>query len=178
MEAFRNHPRIRVSVVITNRSDAGVRERAGSFGVPHYFFPNADWAADPAKILAQLAVYRVDFVLLAGFLRLIPGPMLEAFPGRILNIHPSLLPQFGGKGLYGIKVHEAVCRSGQPESGMTIHLVDSRYDEGPVLFQARCPVLPDDSPRDLADRVLKLEHAHYAQIAAHYITSHPVLPVP
>jgi phosphoribosylglycinamide formyltransferase-1 len=100
---------------------------------------------------------------LAGYLRLLPVEVLRKFPGRVLNIHPALLPKFGGKGMYGRHVHEAVIASGDSESGASVHLVDERYDEGQVLVQRRCSVLPDDTPQSLAARVLKEEHLAYVE---------------
>ncbi len=102
-------------------------------------------------------------VCLAGYMRLLPREVLDAFPNRVLNIHPALLPKFGGKGMYGMRVHEAVLRAGEAESGCTVHLVNERYDEGPILVQLRCPVLPDDTPETLAARVLELEHRAYPE---------------
>jgi len=102
-------------------------------------------------------------VCLAGYMRLLPREVLDAFPGRVLNIHPALLPKFGGKGMYGMRVHEAVLRSGETESGCTVHLVNERYDEGPIVVQLRCPVLPGDTPETLAARVLELEHRAYPE---------------
>ena len=109
------------------------------------------------------ALSSCSIVCLAGFLRLLPTEVLNGFPGRILNIHPSLLPKFGGKGMYGIRVHEAVLAAGENESGCTVHLVSEHYDEGAILLQRRCAVLPDDTPETLAARVLKEEHIAYIQ---------------
>lgn len=102
-------------------------------------------------------------VCLAGYMRLLPKEVLDAFPNRVLNIHPALLPKFGGKGMYGMRVHEAVLRAGETESGCTVHLVNERYDEGPIVHQLRCPVLPGDTPETLAARVLELEHRAYPE---------------
>ncbi|MFN3683119.1 MAG: formyltransferase family protein, partial [Fimbriimonadaceae bacterium] len=102
-------------------------------------------------------------VCLAGYMRLLPKEVLDSFPNRVLNIHPALLPKFGGKGMYGMRVHEAVLRAGEAESGCTVHLVNERYDEGPIVVQLRCPVLPDDTPETLAARVLELEHRAYPE---------------
>lgn len=104
-----------------------------------------------------------DILCLAGFLRLLPDEVLRAFPERILNVHPSLLPKFGGKGMYGIRVHEAVIAAGETESGATVHLVTEHYDEGRILVQRTCPVLPGDSPASLAERVLAEEHRAYIE---------------
>jgi formyltetrahydrofolate-dependent phosphoribosylglycinamide formyltransferase len=120
--------------------------------------------ADPAypQLLIE-ALQDVTVVCLAGYLRLLPVEVLRKFPGRVLNIHPALLPKFGGKGMYGRHVHEAVIASGDSESGASVHLVDERYDEGQVLVQRRCSVLPDDTPQSLAARVLTEEHLAYVE---------------
>ena len=114
--------------------------------------------------MSELKGQRIDLVVLAGFMRLIPAEMVRAFSGRMVNIHPSLLPKHGGKGMFGARVHEAVIAAGEVESGITIHLVTEHYDEGRILFQARCPVLPNDTAATLAERVHALEHAHYPLI--------------
>jgi phosphoribosylglycinamide formyltransferase-1 len=130
--------------------------------VPSYLF-NGKQLKD-GTLLRELQGQRIDLVVLAGFMRLIPAELVQAFPQRILNIHPALLPKFGGKGMYGMHVHEAVIAAGETESGITIHYVNEHYDEGEHLFQARCPVLPHDTPKSLAERIHGLEHAHYARV--------------
>ncbi len=116
---------------------------------------------DILKILNQ---YGIDFVVLAGFLWLVPEYLVKAFKGRMVNIHPALLPRYGGKGMYGMHVHRAVVAHGERETGITIHYVNERYDEGDIVFQARCPVDPDDTPEDVARKVHALEHAHYPRV--------------
>lgn len=115
-----------------------------------------------AEALVQ-ALHEFDWLCLAGYLQLVPSTVLAAFPGRILNIHPALLPKFGGKGMYGHHVHKAVIEAGETESGCTVHLVNERYDEGDIVLQKRCPVLPDDTAETLGARVLALEHTAYAE---------------
>lgn len=127
----------------------------------------------------ELASAGINLLLLAGFMRLLPPELVRAWPGRILNIHPSLLPKYGGKGMYGHRVHQAVLAAGEKESGITIHLVNERYDEGKVLFQAKCPVLPGDDAEALAARIHGLEHAHYPVVVENYLKelrSAPPLP--
>jgi formyltetrahydrofolate-dependent phosphoribosylglycinamide formyltransferase len=114
-------------------------------------------------LLTALKSKNVEWICLAGYMKLLPVEVLQAFPNRILNIHPALLPKFGGKGMYGMHVHEAVIASGDKESGCSIHLVNERYDEGQVIFQLKCPVEEGDTPETLAARVLKLEHQAFAQ---------------
>ena len=106
----------------------------------------------------------ISFLVLAGFLWLIPGNLLNAFPGRIVNIHPALLPKYGGNGMYGERVHEAVIKSGERESGISIHYVNEHYDEGDIIFQARCPVLPEDTAASLAGRIHELEYEYYPRM--------------
>ncbi|HEY0977338.1 MAG TPA: phosphoribosylglycinamide formyltransferase [Flavobacteriales bacterium] len=159
MDHFRGHRLAEVALVGTDRSKAGVVQRAWDAGVPVYTFSGAQLKS--GEVQRELTGQRIDLIVLAGFLRLIPGELVQAFPDRILNIHPGLLPRFGGHGMYGIHVHEAVLAAGEKESGITIHRVNERYDEGEHLFQATCPVLPGDTADTLAARVLALEHEHY-----------------
>jgi formyltetrahydrofolate-dependent phosphoribosylglycinamide formyltransferase len=145
----------RVVLVMSNRTDAGGLARAAAHGVP------AEVLADPADgadWLARLDRHRVDLLVLAGYLKLVPAAVIARFRNRIINIHPALLPAFGGPGMYGRHVHEAVLRSGAAESGATVHLVDEAYDRGAILAQRRVPVLPGDTPDRLAARVLEVEH--------------------
>jgi phosphoribosylglycinamide formyltransferase-1 len=145
----------RVVLVLSDRPDARALDRAREHGVPAEVL---SVPADAAEWLVRLDRHRTDLVVLAGYLKLVPAPVIARFRDRILNIHPALLPSFGGKGMYGLRVHEAVLASGARESGATVHLVDEAYDRGAVLGQARVPVLPDDTPDRLAARVLEVEH--------------------
>ena len=145
----------RVVLVLSDRPDARALERAREHGVPAEVL---SVPADAAEWLVRLDRHRTDLVVLAGYLKLVPAPVIARFRDRILNIHPALLPSFGGKGMYGLRVHEAVLASGARESGATVHLVDEAYDRGAVLGQARVPVLHDDTPDRLAARVLEVEH--------------------
>ena len=141
---FRENEAIQVSLVLSNRSDAYVLERAHRLGVPCNVFPKEDWMAGD-EILAVLQEYHIDFVVLAGFL-------------------VRVLPKFGGKGMYGDRVHEAVVAAGEKKSGITIHYINERYDEGNIVFQAACPVLPTDSPEDVAKKVHALEYEHFPRV--------------
>lgn len=152
-----------VALVLTNRRDAFVLERARGLGVPYCFFPKDEWEYGGA-ILSVLEEHGVDFVVLAGFLARVPEAILHVYPGRIINIHPSLLPKFGGKGMYGNRVHEAVLAAGEVESGITIHYINEHYDEGDVIRQVRCPVLPEDTPEELACRIHALEYEVYPEV--------------
>jgi phosphoribosylglycinamide formyltransferase 1 len=144
-----------VVLVLSDRAEAAGLERARDRHIP------AEVLARPGEgdeWLELLQRFQPDLIVLAGFVRLVPAPVIAAYRGRIINIHPALLPAFGGKGMYGRRVHQAVLASGVRESGATVHLVDEVYDRGAVLAQARVPVLPGDTPERLADRVLEVEH--------------------
>lgn len=152
-----------VSLVLSNRREAFALERARRLGVPAVYFPKEEWA-DGEAVLAALREYKVDFVVLAGFLVRVPSNILRAYPSRMVNIHPSLLPKFGGKGMYGDGVHRAVLASGETESGITIHYTNERYDEGAVICQHKCPVLPGDTVETLAARIHVLEYEYYPKV--------------
>ena len=154
---------IRVALVLSNRSDAYVLERANRLKVPSKVFLKDDWISGE-QILALLREYNIDFIVLAGFLVRVPDVLLHAYPDKIINIHPALLPKFGGKGMYGDRVHEAVVTAGEKESGITIHYINEHYDEGNTIFQAKGPVLPEDSPADVAKKVHSLEYEYYPQV--------------
>jgi phosphoribosylglycinamide formyltransferase-1 len=147
---------------------AFVLQRAKKFGVPFRIFTRQQMMQGN-EVLNLLNEYRVTHIVLAGFLWLIPQPLLQAFSDRIINIHPSLLPRFGGKGMYGMKVHEQVKQTGEKETGITIHLVNEQYDEGRILFQIKCPVLENDSPEQIAAKVHQLEYAHYPRVIEEWI---------
>ncbi len=153
------------AVVISNNSGSTALERASREGIPHYHFSSAthpDPAELDAAILRALEEHKVDFVILAGYMKLLGPQTLRRYRGRILNIHPALLPKFGGKGLYGIKVHEAVLAAGEKVTGVTVHLVDENYDRGPIVAQCEVPVLEGDTSQSLAARVLEQEHKLFA----------------
>ena len=157
---FRTNKAGRVELVLTNRPSAGVIGRARSLDVETVVF-NREQFYQTGEILALLRERGIDFVVLAGFLWLVPSDILDAYEGRVVNIHPALLPGYGGKGMYGHHVHEAVLASGDTESGITIHYVNRAYDEGAIIFQAFCPVLEDDTPDSLASRIHTLEYEHF-----------------
>jgi len=152
----------KIVLVATNNPEAYVIERAKRLGVPYMVFTHTDLTEN--KVLGILQEYAVDFIVLAGFLWLVPTEILRSYPNRIVNIHPALLPEYGGKGMYGHHVHEAVIKNHEKESGITIHYVNEEYDSGDIIFQARCPVLPEDTPDSLARRVHQLEYKYYPQI--------------
>ncbi|MGH7508750.1 MAG: phosphoribosylglycinamide formyltransferase [Gemmatimonadales bacterium] len=144
-----------IVLVISDRADAAGLAHAHTRGIPVQVLASS---TDPAEWLKLLQKYGVELLVLAGYLRLVPAPVIAAYRGRIINTHPSLLPAFGGKGMYGERVHQAVLASGARETGVTVHLVDEAYDRGEVLAQVRVPVRPDDSAELLASRVLEIEH--------------------
>lgn len=145
----------RVVLVLSNRAEAGALERARKAGVPAEVLSDP---ADASEWITRLGRREVDLVVLAGYLKLVPPGVVQKYRGRIVNIHPALLPAFGGPGMYGARVHEAVLASGATESGPTVHLVDEVYDRGDILAQQRVPVLPGDTADALAHRVLEAEH--------------------
>lgn len=160
---FEHHKSIKVALVVTNRAGAGVVERAERLNVPVVYMPKADMG-DEELVLETLRAYSVDWIILAGYLLLVPGYLIGAFPDRILNIHPALLPKFGGKGMYGSHVHEAVVKAGEKESGITVHLVNNEYDRGKVVFQKAVPVSEGDTPETVAKKVQELEHRYFPEI--------------
>jgi phosphoribosylglycinamide formyltransferase-1 len=159
VEHFRAHPLAEVAVVGCDRPTARVVQRAWDLGVPCLLFNGARLRS--GEVQRDLIALHIDLIVLAGFLRLVPPGMVRAWPDRIVNIHPALLPRHGGRGMFGEHVHKAVIAAGETESGITIHLVNERYDEGRHLLQARCAVLVGDTPATLAQRVHALEHEHY-----------------
>ena len=155
-------PAVEVALVVCNKPGVGVIQIAKQAAIPVLMVERTQFFS-PASCVAELQTARIDFIVLAGFLWKIPNALIKAWPQRIVNIHPALLPKYGGKGMYGHFVHEAVIAAGEKESGITIHLVDEQYDHGHHLFQISCPVLPGDTPETLAKKVLKLEHRHFAE---------------
>ncbi|MBR3854590.1 MAG: phosphoribosylglycinamide formyltransferase [Bacteroidaceae bacterium] len=152
-----------VSLIVSNNPNAYVLERAKNLNIEALTVTKAEFmAAD--TLIAELKSRSIDFIVLAGFLLLVPEKLIEAYPGRIVNIHPALLPKHGGKGMYGDRVHRAVVEAGDTESGITIHLIDGDYDKGTTFFQATCPVLPDDTPDDVATKVHALEYKHFPRV--------------
>ena len=152
-----------VSAIYCNNPEAGVLQRAERMGVPVRLFGNGQ-LNDPDFVLSWLLQDAPDLIVLAGFLRKIPEFIVGNFPRRIVNIHPALLPEFGGKGMYGMHVHKAVKESGAQKTGITIHYVNAAYDEGAVIFQEETPVTPTDQPEDIAQKVQMLEHKHFATV--------------
>ena len=168
IQYFAQKPQFCVKSVFCNVPDAYVLERAKKYRIPSFVF-NREEFRNPDKVFRQLQEQEIDFIVLAGFLWLMPSFITAAWPNKIVNIHPALLPAYGGKGMYGHHVHEAVIAAGEKESGITIHYVNDHYDQGAIIFQAKCPVLPTDTPDDLAARVHELEYRCFPQIIAETI---------
>lgn len=157
---FENSTIARVEAIYCNNPKAPVIQRAARFNIPLVLFDREKFYAEET-VLRDLQSRKIDLIVLAGFLWLIPGNITRTYRNRIVNIHPALLPKYGGKGMFGMSVHEAVIDAGDSESGITIHLIDDVYDKGEILLQVKCPVLPDDTPENLAERVHQLEYEHF-----------------
>ena len=162
MEYFQDSKKAQIALVATNKPDAFVLERARKFEVPTFTFTGKEM--DAGLLLQKLQEEKIDWVILAGFLLKIPEDLIRAFPDRMVNIHPALLPKYGGKGMYGSLVHEAVKSSGDTETGITIHLVNEHYDEGKIIFQAATQVLEGDTPETIAEKVHALEHRYFPEV--------------
>lgn len=160
---FENSTDVEISLIVANNPDAFVLERAKRLGIESITITKAEFTAADS-LITELRKRDIDFIVLAGFLLLVPQKLIEAYPGRIVNIHPALLPKHGGKGMYGDRVHQAVVAAGDTESGITIHLIDGEYDKGTTFFQAKCPVLPGDTPHDVAEKVHALEYKHFPHV--------------
>ncbi|MEI6681572.1 MAG: phosphoribosylglycinamide formyltransferase [Bacteroidota bacterium] len=169
IEYFEGHPAVTIGMVLCNNPDAFVLTRAKTLGVPAVVFSRSDFY-ETSRIPELLEENTIDFLVLAGFLWLVPQNILQAFRGKIINIHPALLPKFGGKGMYGMKVHEAVIAARETESGITIHFVDEHYDEGRIIFQARCPVASAETPESLAGKIHQLEYRYFPEVIEKTVT--------
>ena len=168
IEYFKGHGNIEISLVVTNRKEAKVLDVAKDNKIDTLYIPKSEWE-QKEKVLETLASY--DLIALAGFLLKIPDYLIEAFRNRIINIHPALLPKFGGKGMYGMNVHRAVKEAGELESGITIHLVDEVYDNGEYLAQFSVDLNGTETAEDIASKVLKLEHEYFPIIIERFIES-------
>jgi phosphoribosylglycinamide formyltransferase-1 len=160
---FSNKNSAKVKLVLSNKREAFVLKRAEALKVKSCFFDHNDFYKS-GKVLSILTENRIDFIVLAGFLWLVPGDLLQKYESRIVNIHPALLPRYGGKGMYGEKVHNAVLANHDTESGITIHYVNKYYDEGDIIFQAKCKVEKGDTADSLASRVHALEYEHFPKV--------------
>jgi phosphoribosylglycinamide formyltransferase-1 len=163
IEHFKNHLRVKVALVVCNKPGAGVLNIAHDAGIPVLLIEKEQFFRGDAYINA-LKEKNIGFIVLAGFLWKLPAALIDAYRGKIINIHPALLPKYGGKGMYGNFVHEAVIRNKEKESGITIHYVDEHYDHGDTIFQARCEVSATDTPESLAQKIHGLEHTYYPEV--------------
>lgn len=158
----KENPMVRVVMVMTNNPSAGVLKRVAPYKVSTHVFDKI--SLNNGRLLDQMAQLKPDLIVLAGFLWKIPKDMVEAFHQKIINIHPALLPKYGGKGMYGERVHQAVKEAGEIETGITIHYVNPHYDEGAIIFQARIEIDREDSPQQIAQKVHQLEYLHYPSV--------------
>jgi phosphoribosylglycinamide formyltransferase 1 len=162
-EYFKQHQDIRVSLILANKPDAFVLQRAKNLGIDAVVFTRKDFYENDL-VLKILIKRQIDFIVLAGFLWFVPEYLLKAYPRKIINIHPALLPKYGGKGMYGEKVHQAVIGAGDKETGITIHFVNDHYDEGEVIFQDSFIIQPEDTAESIAEKVHALEYKHFPGI--------------
>lgn len=160
IEYFKRHSFIKISLIVTNNPKAKVIELAQQYNIPFYIATQEDFLSEQS-IVPVLNHHQISFIVLAGFLWKIPPPLIKAYPNQIINIHPALLPKFGGKGMYGMNVHEAVIKEGEKESGITIHYVNEELDRGNIIFQAKCTIERGDTAESLSQKVRTLEHLHY-----------------
>jgi len=163
IEHFRNHSSVKISLIVCNKPGAGVLNIAAENRVPSLIIEKEQFFRGNAYV-DELKKAEIDFIVLAGFLWKVPSALIKAYPEKIINIHPALLPKYGGKGMYGSFVHEAVISAKEKESGITIHFVDELYDHGSHIFQVTCPIMPDDNAETLARRIHQLEHKYYPEV--------------
>lgn len=154
---------IKIELLVVNKANAYVVERAKQLNVKSVYFNREDFYSSD-KVVECLLENQIDFIVLAGFLWLIPDNILKEYPNKIINIHPALLPNYGGKGMHGHHVHEAVIAAKEPESGITIHYVNEKYDEGNIIFQAKCSITPEDTADSLAEKIHLLEKEHFPKV--------------
>lgn len=162
-EYFSNKMEVEICLILSNKSDAGVLKRAQKLGIRAEVF-NRDEFKEGEKVDVLLQEHNIDLIVLAGFLWLVPVFLTEKYPNRIINIHPALLPKFGGKGMYGMNVHRAVIESGEKKSGISIHYVNSKYDEGQIIFQASFDITEGETAESLANKIHQLEYDHFPVI--------------
>lgn len=170
---FAGSEEAQVRLVLCNKEGAGVIARAKNLETPVVLFSRQDFY-ESNRILNLLTSHKIDLIVLAGFLWLVPEKVVQAYPKAILNIHPALLPKYGGKGMYGDRVHQAVLDAGEQESGITIHLIDEEFDQGQNLFQKTCPVYRNDSVESLAQRIHHLEYEWFPKVIKEFLLEHSV----
>ena len=173
LEHFSDRMDIAVRLIVSNKQEAGVLNIAKVASIDT-FIVTRDSFYSTTDLLVELDKRNIDFIVLAGFLWLIPSYLIQHYPDRIINIHPALLPKYGGKGMYGHFVHEAVHLAKETHSGITIHYVNEKYDEGSIVFQERCEIFPSDQPEDIARKVQVLEHSYYPTVIDQLVSSLPL----
>ncbi len=160
IERFAINPNVEISLIVSNKADAYVLKRAQNYNIETRLVPSKK-VLGSLEFAEYLQEKEIDLIVLAGFLLLIPSLLISYFPDRIINIHPALLPKYGGKGMYGMHVHTAVVKNRDKESGITIHYVNEKYDDGKHILQVTCAIEKDDDPKILSEKIQKLEHLHY-----------------
>jgi len=168
VDYFKMDSHIKVSLILSNKNSAYVLERARKLNIKSAVF-TPDQLNNSTFVDSILDEEKIDAIILSGFLLKVPDRLIAKYAGKIINIHPALLPKFGGKGMYGMKVHKAVIDSGDTQSGITIHLVDEYYDNGTILFQSTCNIEPGDTPESLAEKIHKLEYRYFPQVIGKYL---------
>lgn len=174
IDFFAESNQIKIALIISNKTDAGVLIRAEKHHIPTAILTKNEMQ-DNAKVLNLLAAHRIDFIVLAGYLLLIPEYLIAAYPNKIVNIHPALLPKYGGKGMHGKHVHDAVYAAKEAESGITIHYVNNEYDKGNIIYQAKTALSPTDLPETIAAKVLQLEHYYYPRVVEKLLLNVPIV---
>ncbi|MCF8219734.1 MAG: phosphoribosylglycinamide formyltransferase [Bacteroidales bacterium] len=164
IQYFKDHKFIRCALVVSNKKNAHVLERAKKHDIPAAYIPTHIFRENPEEAINTLEKHNIDFIVLAGFMVLVPSAIIQRYPNKIINIHPALLPDYGGKGMYGDNVHQAIIQANEKQSGISIHYVNEKYDDGQVIFQAACPVSKDDTVESLKEKVHQLEYEHYPPI--------------
>ncbi|MFA6925022.1 MAG: phosphoribosylglycinamide formyltransferase [Bacteroidales bacterium] len=160
---FKDSSIAEISLILSNKPDAYVLERAKKYDIPSFIFTNEN-LFNSCVVIDKLTEFKIDFIVLAGFLLLVPQNIIDKYRNKIINIHPALLPKYGGKGMYGMKVHKEVIENKEKESGITIHYVNEKYDDGSIIFQAKCNVEKNYSPEMLAEKIHELEYEHFPAI--------------
>lgn len=170
IQYFKNNPNIKVQFIVTNKKEAGVISIAEKYNIAYKIYEKKDWE-DVKNIILELQHYNIDLILLAGYLALIPKELIQAFLHKMINIHPALLPKFGGKGMYGKNIHKTVLEQGEKETGITIHEVDEIYDNGKIIFQQSVPISVDDTISSIEQKVRKLEYYHLPRVVEKLLLS-------
>jgi len=169
---FKNSDFAEVALILTNNKKAGVIDRAARLNVPVFEFSKEDLHSGKA-VIEKLATFTIDWIILAGFLLRFPETLLKKYPNKVVNIHPALLPKYGGKGMYGMHVHNAVVENNEKETGITIHFVNEKYDEGEIIFQAKTKVLDSDTPVSVAEKIHELEQLYFPKVIEKLISENP-----